>query len=165
MSELEDSYFQWFQSNGLHALAKSWKKALPLSMTELLQGMLNCDSEQRPNLEQCDLEWQDDFGGWEPWWAGWQVVFQARRKWHHLTWLGKWFTEPIRWLQLVPIRVITRLLMGILEIWDGYFLKSTFLAGRISTPWFFLVWLILMILEIPFVLTIYLSHVQKHRKT
>jgi len=49
----KDSYFQWFQSNGLHALAKSWKKALPLSMTELLQGMLNCDSEQRPNLEQC----------------------------------------------------------------------------------------------------------------
>ena len=55
---------------------------------------------------------------------------------------------------------------GILEIWDGYwyyFFKSTFLAGRISTPWFFLVWL--FFLEIPFVLTIYLSHVQEHRKT
>ncbi len=32
-------------------------------MTELLQGMLKCDSEQRPNVDMCDLESEDL--GWE----------------------------------------------------------------------------------------------------
>lgn len=48
-----DSYFQWVQSNGLLALAKSWKKPLPLPMTDLLGRMLRSNAEHRPAAEEC----------------------------------------------------------------------------------------------------------------
>ena len=138
----QDSYFQWFQRNGLHALAKSWKKTLPLSMTELLQRMLKCDSEQRPNVDMCDLEdfFWDDFGC-------------VKREALLISW---WQSEKlsdmntISWLGLIHrtnsmTSTCTRVsddecgtMEASLKFGNGYyFLKSTFLAGRI--------------LEIPFV--------------
>ena len=127
----QDSYFQWFQRNGLHALAKSWKKTLPLSMTELLQGMLTCDSEQRPNVDMCDLEdfFLDDFGGLKekPYWchmAKWKAFGHGH---HFLT----WFDSPnrIRWLQLETKWVITR-------------------VGRWRHPWN-LGWILLLEINLP----------------
>ncbi|CAK8995064.1 unnamed protein product [Durusdinium trenchii] len=51
-----DTYFKWVQSNGLQALAKSWKKALPEPVGELLKRMLHLDAEQRPSAQECPGE-------------------------------------------------------------------------------------------------------------
>ncbi|CAE7722737.1 CAMK2D [Symbiodinium pilosum] len=48
-----DKYFQWVQSNGLAALALSWKKAVPALAAEILSQMLQTDPEQRPAVEAC----------------------------------------------------------------------------------------------------------------
>ncbi|CAE7663575.1 SMU1 [Symbiodinium necroappetens] len=48
-----DKYFQWVQSNGLGALATSWKKAVPSSASELLGQMMQTDPERRPAIEGC----------------------------------------------------------------------------------------------------------------
>ncbi|CAE7031322.1 fhkA [Symbiodinium natans] len=48
-----DKYFQWVQSNGLAALATSWKKAVPSSAAELLSQMMQTDPDRRPAVEAC----------------------------------------------------------------------------------------------------------------
>lgn len=48
-----DSYFQWVQSNGLSALAKSWRKSMPSAVSDLLGRMLRANAEHRPSVEEC----------------------------------------------------------------------------------------------------------------
>ncbi|CAJ1338029.1 unnamed protein product [Effrenium voratum] len=48
-----DNYFQWVQSNGVMALAKSWQKALPAAAGDLLGQMLSASPEQRPGIDEC----------------------------------------------------------------------------------------------------------------
>eukprot|EP00439_Symbiodinium_sp_Y106_P073581 s499_g13.t3 len=52
-ARVTDKYFQWVQSNGLGALATSWKKAVPSSASELLGQMMQTDPERRPAVEAC----------------------------------------------------------------------------------------------------------------
>lgn len=111
-------------------------------MTELLQGMLKCDSEQRPNVDMCD---SDDFLGWFLGFLKRSPTDLMMAKWKAFGHEHHFLTNGLIHRTNSMTSTCTKVsddeggtMEASLKFGNGYyFLKSTFLAGRI--------------LEIPFV--------------